>query len=292
MTTMDALPEGFTIADQARRAEAAGASSLWANDHLMLIDDPQSHYPYSPDGQPHWESDAPQYEALISLAVAGAVTTTPRLGTAVVILPQRNVIELAKATASLDRLVGGRLLLGVGIGWQREEMEALGYDFGSRVTRTEEMIEALRMLWRGRPDPYRGTQVTIPAGIVMEPRPDQPGGIPIIMGGLVQKARDRAARLGDGWIAVDDVARVDAGRYAEQIAEMRSQRDGAPFPAFLSLEAHGASVDELRRVLSQLDEAGFDEVALELGWTDPEAAESLLATLSAEYNPPRGAPSA
>jgi probable F420-dependent oxidoreductase len=180
-------------------AEEHGFDSLWTVEHTVVPDGYESQYPYSPDGRMPGGDDAPIPDPLMWLAWVGAVTTTIRLATGILILPQRNPITLAKELATLDRLSGGRVELGVGVGWLREEFAALGVPFAGRGRRTDEYIEAMRALWdeRGAAS-YHGTTVTFDE-CHSNPKPVQPGGIPIVVGGHTEAAARRAGRLGDGF---------------------------------------------------------------------------------------------
>jgi probable F420-dependent oxidoreductase len=281
LITTGTAPEEPGLKEMAQRIERAGASSLWVNDHLAFLDEIASEYPYSRDGLPTWEPALPHYESLSSLSYAGAVTDRVRLGTAVLILPQRNVIQLAKTAASIDRLTGGRLVLGVGIGWQREEMEVLGYPFDSRVQRAEEMIVGLRSLWTGRTDRLEGEEVDLPAGVISEPRPLRETGVPIYIGGMVSKAIDRAARLGDGWVAVSGMDQLDVPSLAKKVTEVHRLRreygrDAREFQTVLRLDVPELTADGACDLIWKLLVTGFDELALELNWSDPDRAESVL----------------
>ena len=128
------------LTNMGRLAEEAGADSLWVNDHLLMVESGRSPYPFTPDGAFPWPMDLPRYECLTAASFLAATTSRCRVGTSVLILPQRNVLELAKTTATLDALSGGRFVLGIGVGWFAEEMEALGYRFRTRGRRTDEMI--------------------------------------------------------------------------------------------------------------------------------------------------------
>jgi probable F420-dependent oxidoreductase len=189
------------LTNMGRLAEDAGADSLWVNDHLLTVEGGRSPYPFTPDGAIPWPMDLPRYECLTAASFLAATTSRCRIGTSVLILPQRNVLELAKTTATLDALSGGRFVLGIGVGWFAEEMEALGYRFESRGRRTDEMIEVLRRCWTGRPQPFQGKEIAVSEGLVFEPRPSQPNGPPILVGGMSRAALRRAALRGDGWLA-------------------------------------------------------------------------------------------
>src|SRR3954469_15553346 len=168
------LPAQLGIVAMASAAEAGGAESLWVSDHLLMVDDSLEGYPYSADGRATWPADIDYYESLTCCSFMAAATTTRQVGTAVLVLPQRNVLELAKVAATIDRLSGGRLVLGLGAGWLRAEMEALGYRFDERGRRADQMLITLRECWTGRPGPADGPHVHVPPGVVLEPRPVRP----------------------------------------------------------------------------------------------------------------------
>lgn len=145
--------------------------------------------------------DSPIPDPLLPLAYAAAVTKTLRLGTGVMILPQRHPLYVAKELATLDVLSAGRAIFGVGIGWLREEFDALGIPFSERAPRTEESIRALRSLWKDQPESFEGTFYRW-GPVESNPKPVQPGGVPILVGGHVEGAARRAARCGDGYFPV------------------------------------------------------------------------------------------
>lgn len=183
----------------ARLAESLGFESVWAVDHVVMCPDYRSRYPYSRDGRSPFHEDVVQPDPLAWLGWAGACTERLGLGTGILILPLRNPVVLAKTVASLDRLSGGRVLLGVGVGWVAEEAEAVGSDFESRGARTDEYIEAMRALWRGEPTAhFEGSTVRFDR-VVSRPKPARPEGVPILVGGHSRAAARRAGRLGDGF---------------------------------------------------------------------------------------------
>lgn len=193
------VEDGAYVRDLAKLAEDLGFESLWAVDHVVMCPEYRSRYPYDPSGRSPFEADVVQPDPLQWLGWAGAVTTRLRLGTGILILPLRNPVVLAKTVATLDRLSGGRVLLGVGVGWVAEEAEAVGTDFATRGPRTDEAIEAMRALWRGEPTAsFAGPTVRFDR-VVSRPAPAQPGGVPIIVGGHSRAAARRAGRLGDGF---------------------------------------------------------------------------------------------
>jgi probable F420-dependent oxidoreductase len=257
------------IQAMAAAAEAAGAASLWVSDHLVFRDRENHDYPFTEDGVPSWDMTADYYEALACCAAIASVTTTARIGTAVLVLPQRNPFEVAKTAATVDRLSDGRLDLGVGAGWNRDEFETLGYLFESRGRRFDEMLVFLRDAWSGRPQAVEGEQLRVPEQVVLFPTPAQPGGVPLLVGGMARPALRRAARYGDGWLAIAFAAHWDGERLAATLEDVsRRRREGAWGEFRLVLKFH-AGPDEVPRSLELLPavaEMGFDEVIIEPPW--------------------------
>lgn len=182
----------------ARAAEEFGFESIWPVEHVVMPEEYASKYPYSPDGRMPIP-DSPVPDPIIWNTWAAANTKTLRVGTAMVILPQHNPLVYAKALASLDQLSGGRVILGAGVGWLKEEAVAVGTDFHNRGKRTDEYIEAMKVLWRDRIASYHGEHVSF-ENVKCNPQPVQPGGVPIHIGGHSKAAARRAGRLGDGFL--------------------------------------------------------------------------------------------
>ncbi len=199
--------EGPDALEVCRRAEAAGFESVWGGEHVVLPSTIESRYPYTADGKIPAEPDTPIPDPLIWLAFAAAAAPTLRLGTCILIVPQRNPLVLAKELATLDRLSGGRLELGIGVGWLREEFEALGVPWERRGVRTDETIAAMRALWAGPHAEFHGQLVDFPP-VTCSPRPVQ-AHIPILVGGDTEAAIARAVRLADGYFPGEgDVERL------------------------------------------------------------------------------------
>lgn len=193
----------------AQRSEAAGFESLWTVEHVVVPADYQSVYPYSADGKMPGGEDSPIPDPLIWLSYVAGVTSKIKLATGILILPQRNPLILAKELATLDHLSKGRMILGVGIGWLKEEFQALGVPFESRAARTEEYIDILRKTWSGRAS-HQG-QFAPFSDIHSYPTPAQGPSLPIVIGGHSEAAARRAARIGDGFFP---------GRGADEVAQL------------------------------------------------------------------------
>jgi probable F420-dependent oxidoreductase len=178
-------------------AETAGFDSLWTVEHVVVPKGYQSAYPYSPSGKMPGPEDSDIPDPLIWLTWVAAHTSTIRLGTGILILPQRNPVVLAKEVATLDRLSGGRVELGVGVGWLEEEFDVIGVPFAERGKRTDDHIAALRSLWGEGPASH-DSPFTRFSDVYSRPRPAQDT-IPIVVGGHSEAAARRAGRLGDGF---------------------------------------------------------------------------------------------
>jgi probable F420-dependent oxidoreductase len=278
-------PGRLGIGAMAAAAENAGARSLWVSDHLLLVDEPATDYPYSEDGVPTWDADVDYYEALLCCAVMAAVTERCRIGTAVLVLPQRNTLEVAKMAATLDRLSSGRLALGVGAGWNSKEFAALGYSYESRGRRFDEMLHVLRDCWSGRPSAFNGQQVVVPRGVVLKPTPERASGPPLLVGGMTRPARRRAAELGDGWLAIAFADQWDPEglqrRYDDVMARRAEAHPGERFETVLQLHAEPDLIDRVPELVDETRSIGFDEVVVEPPWRDGlDEACALIAQLA------------
>ena len=178
-------------------AEENGIESVWTVEHVVVPAGYESQYPYSPTGRMPGPEESPIPDPLIWLTYMAAVTTNLKLGTGVLILPQRNPVVLAKELATLDVLSKGRTILGIGVGWLEEEFNAIGIPFSERAARTDETVAALRELWTADEPTFNG-QFTSFEKAKMYPKPPQ-GQIPIVVGGHTKAAARRAGRLGDGF---------------------------------------------------------------------------------------------
>jgi probable F420-dependent oxidoreductase len=181
----------------AQAAEAAGFESLWTVEHVVVPVGYESTYPYDPSGRmPGGETfDLP--DPLIWLAFVAAATSAIRLGTGILILPQRNPAVTAKEVATLDKLSGGRTMLGVGAGWLEEEFDALGVPFAARGRRLDSYIGAMRALWSQGQATVDDEFVSF-RDCVSLPKPVE-GSVPIHIGGHTEAAARRGGRLGDGF---------------------------------------------------------------------------------------------
>ncbi len=223
------------VIDLARRAEAAGIDTVIVPDHVVMGEHTEA-YGWGPFPFP---TSVPWLEPLTVLAAIAGATSRVRLAIGILIVPLRPAIVLAKAAATLDVLSQGRLDLGVGVGWQREEFLAAGLDFDSRAQRLDDTIAACRALWRESPASFSSETVSFEK-IWCEPRPVQLGGIPIWFSGTLHARNvSRIVRWGDGWIPIMTATRGDLADGARRLADAfaRAGRDASTLRVRGSLEA-------------------------------------------------------
>jgi probable F420-dependent oxidoreductase len=208
------------LAEIARAVEAHGYESLWIPEHPVIPVAMKTEFPFTPDHKlpEHYGRWA---DPFVALTVAACATRKIKLGTGICLLPERETLITAKVTATLDLFSGGRLILGVGAGWLREETEVMGADFGLRWKRTREMVEALRILWTQREAAYQGDIIRFPA-LRCEPKPLQKPGPPVLLGAHGVKALERVARTYDGWMPL--VQSPDELRHS--VAQLRTLARG------------------------------------------------------------------
>ncbi len=219
-----ANPEGMIEIGNA--AESHGYSFIAVNDHIVVPRDINSLYPYTDDGA--WPGRAGDFlEPLSVIGFLAGATKKIDLLTSILVIPYRPPLLAAKMISSLDVMSGGRLILGVGAGWMREEFEAVGApDFGARGRVTDEYIEAFRTLWNENNPSFHGSFVNFEE-IIFEPKPEQKNGPRIWIGGEGRAARRRAANLGDGWYPVGNNPQTPLDTLDKYIARQQEVRDMA-----------------------------------------------------------------
>jgi probable F420-dependent oxidoreductase len=214
-----------------RSAERCGFSTLWAGEHVIMVDRPGSVYPYADDGRIALPSDVDWLDPLILFGFLASVTSKIRLATGILLLPEHNPVVVAKAVASIDVLSGGRFTLGVGVGWSAEEFASLGVPFEGRGARAAEYVEAMRVLWGEDVASFAGPHVHFDE-VRCYPKPVHRG-VPVVFGGNGDRALRRAATHGDGWYGFN----VPLSQLPER------------------LEALGAACTEAGRSIGSLDKA-------------------------------------
>ena len=251
------------VLEVAGRIEALGFDSLWVSDHVVIPWEIRSRYHYNATGDFPLSPGTDFLEPLTALTLAAAVTTRVRLGTSVLVLPHRHPVLTAKMLATLDHLAPGRVILGAGVGWMREEIELFGVPYGRRGAWTDEAIKVMRACWRDDRVSFTGEFFTF-ADLGCRPRPAH-GTIPIWIGGHTPRALARVAALGDGWhAAFPTPTALGEGIAQLRDACLRANRDPATLTisARLGLAAKRPAADLLTE-LRALRDLGVAHVILE-----------------------------
>lgn len=194
-----ALADREALTLLARRAEVLGYDSIWVADRLLIPVQSRSTYPYSSTGEFPLGPDEPWLEPLTALTYLVTITERIRVGTSVLVIPYRNPVFTAKALATADYLSAGRVILGAGVGWWREEFSALGVPFEDRAARTVEYIRIMKTIWAGPRLAFEGRFFRITEAGGLRPQPAQQPHIPIWIGGHSEAALRRVVAVGDGW---------------------------------------------------------------------------------------------
>jgi alkanesulfonate monooxygenase SsuD/methylene tetrahydromethanopterin reductase-like flavin-dependent oxidoreductase (luciferase family) len=249
------VPAAGVIDAVAAAAEDAGFVTLWTGEHVVMVDEPASRYPYADDGQIAVPAQADWLDPMIALSFAGAATSTIGLATGVMLLPEHNPVVVAKQAASLDVLCNGRLTLGIGVGWSRDEFDALGVPFEGEFAR----FRAIRV----NPKPVRGR-------------------IAVVLGGNTDAALRRAAAWGDGWYGFN-LADVEATR--ERVGVLHAlTREAGRDPA--ALEVAVALTDVAPEDAAALADAGVTQLVLVASPPDdPHEAREWTREIGEPWHP-------
>ena len=255
----------------ARHADELGFDSLWLGEHLLFPVKIASQYPYDPSGSlgPPLTT-TPLFDPLLTFAYIAGQTKRIQMGTSVYVAPLRHPIVVAKLVATLDALSGGRFILGAGVGWEKEEFDAIGAPWEHRGSRLEEMIEIMRRLWTEERIAHKGKYYQFEE-TGFEPKPARTP-VPILMGGETPVALKRAARIGDGWFGV----RHTVESATAIIKQLRALRDSdAPFEIMMQPELAPPTLDDIRR----FRDAGVDRLTF-----NPKALAGDQKTLQASLD--------
>jgi probable F420-dependent oxidoreductase len=282
-----ASPQNLT--DFARRAQRLGYRSLWTFQRLLV--------PVGSDMAPVYQS---VLDPMVALGYAAAVTTDIRLGVAVVNHPFMSPLLLAKQAATVDVLSGGRLDLGIGIGWLDAEFIASGAAKERRGARMEEYVATMRALWSGDIAKFRGSFYEIPPGR-QDPPPVQRPGPPILLGGMSRPAMERAGRIADGWVTASSANLSTIAESAKIVQEAASGAGRAPVRIVCrgvvraGSEARSSSgkrlllsggYAQIREDVAWLESCGVTEVFYDMNWDplvgDPAASPTDAAARASE----------
>jgi probable F420-dependent oxidoreductase len=268
------------LAEAARLVESLGYESLWIPEHPVIPVHMKTLFPFTPDNKlpDHYATWA---DPFVALSIAAAVTKKIKLGTGICLLPEREPLITAKAVASLDLFSGGRVLLGVGAGWLREETEAMGANFGTRWKQTRETVEAMRLLWTQREASYEGAIVRFPA-VRCEPKPIQKPHPPVILGAHGPKALERVARTYDGWMPLmqdPDEMKRDVAAIRKLAVQHGRKPDSIQISPLVEPKENGPSADDIKR----FRDAGVSRIVLLSQKTVAETAGGKALELARHF---------
>jgi len=272
-----ATPEFLVAFGEA--AEDAGIASIWVGEHVVFLDDYESKYPYSDDGRVGLPPESGLLDLFGTLSFLAAATETIRLGTAVCLVPQRNPVYTAKEASTVDWLSNGRLDFGIGIGWLREEFEALNTPFEKRAARTRDYIDVLRTLWRDDVSQHDGQYYSLPP-CRMFPKPVQAGGPPIYFGGETDPALRRVAEVGDGWHGFNhlpDSAAASVKRLEPMLADAGRSLDDVDITVCTYLQPAEPSH------LGGYRDAGVDQLVLPAFGGDAKEIGNVIRSIGDAY---------
>ena len=251
-----AEPEALSLA--AQLAEQVGFHSIWAPEHIVLLDEYASKYPYSPDGRSPHATQVDILDPFSALTFVAAQTETIRVGTGICLVPERNPLTTAKEVATLDKLSGGRFDFGVGVGWLEEEFTALGVPWSRRGARTREYLQVMKNLWTEEETAFEGEFCSFPS-IRSYPKPIQKPHPPIIFGGESEPALKRSGEVGDGsfWI---NVSVADAKSKIDKVKGYARVAGRNPDALHFSISPPGMGSSTSRDDLKRLQDAGVTQI--------------------------------
>jgi len=281
----------------ARRMEALGYDSLWASDHVVIPYRVESRYPYSATGEFPLPPNANFLEPLTTLALVAGVTERVKLGTTVLVLPHRHPVLAAKCLATLDHLSNGRVILGAGVGWMREEIELLGAPFDLRGAWSDEAIRVMRACWKEERARHRGEFFAFD-DVGMFPKPPR-GDIPVWIGGHTPRALRRVVALGDGWHAafptVEELAKGITllrqecerrnRRFADLAITVRAGLSIRPAPLGPDRKAMQGSAEQIVEDIERYRALGVGSLLFESRYRDLEDMLSTYETFARVIRP-------
>lgn len=270
---------GF-VQDFARRLEALGFDSLWVPEHIVFFDRYESKYPYNETGELSLGADPGLFDPFLTLTAAALATSSRVVGTAVLLIGERNPLITAREVATLDQFSGGRFELGVGVGWSHEEYEALGVPWERRGARCDEYLDVMRALWTTERTSFSGSLLSF-EDVAAYPKPARSPHPPVLVGGNTPPALRRAATRGDGWfgwqLSIEELEASLADLDARLSAAGRT-RDG-----FVVQVGRQAAPDEdLAAYASKCESLGVDRFVFAAGLSR-RTYDERLADLAAGF---------
>jgi probable F420-dependent oxidoreductase len=275
-----------SIKTLAVHAERLGFATLWAPEHVVLVEGYKSRYPYSQSGEVMGHLDSPLLSPWVGLTYAAAFTKRIRLATGVCLVPEHNPLTLAKEIATVDHLSGGRVVVGIGIGWLEEEFQAMGIPWERRADRTRDYVAAMRRLWGDEVSAFSGEFARF-ANVRSFPKPVAGERLPVVVGGNTLPALRRAAEYGNGWFGLN-LAPEQAAEKLNVLRELLAAKNRKldELEIFIGPAGHRPTADDFRKfrdlgvselVLPPFGRRGETEMIKRLEdiarrWVEPAAA--------------------
>ncbi|WP_420638188.1 LLM class F420-dependent oxidoreductase [Candidatus Poriferisocius sp.] len=279
------ITDGRWVAEFARAMDADGVESIWTVEHVVVAKNYEPRYSYSESGRMPSAPGVVMPDPLEMLAFMASATERVKLATGVIVLPLHPAAVMAKRVATLDALSGGRVILGVGSGWQIEEYAACGVPYEGRGERLDQCIGALRELWAPGHRTYTSDAVSFTECESL-PDPAQPGGPPIVIGGSTPRAARRAGRLGDGFYPYV----ISPEDYADRVATIRATAvehgrdpDAVELTVWPGSYRHGGSFD--LALIEEYAQSGVDRLivsAAESGGADIDGIRRFVGRYQAD----------
>lgn len=275
---VNANPEAEDYIQVAQKAEELGYHSLWLGDHIVIPEKIEAAYPYSADGAAGFPRRAPFPDPFVLLGGLALATSQILLGTSVIVIPYRNPLAVAKAVATVDLLSHGRFQFGVGVGWLKEEFDALGEDFARRARQTREYLHIMKTTWQAEPASFSGEFLTF-SNIHNVPRPVQKPHPPIIFGGESLPALKRVADLGDGWQPGTASLKV-LSKSVPQLKALMAERGRDYSNLYISALSAAGPLLRKPEVIPQLSELGVRELILFMTAADTQKTLAVIEEIA------------
>lgn len=252
------IPHKVNIAFIARQAELMGFESLWTGEHPAVPVTLTSKYPYTTSISAI-DAMSTMLDPFVALAAAASVTTSLKLGTAIVLVPQRNPLLMAKEVSTLDWLSKGRFIFGIGAGWLKEEMQIMGADINRPWAQTRESVQAMKELWANDQAAFDGQYYSFPP-VKSSPKPSQKPHPPILLGGMGDRVLRRIVDWADGWLPIGSTPQeIKEARTTLDAIAIESGRDPKTI-SISTLHLTGDLVD--RNQVQALHQAGADRIVI------------------------------
>jgi probable F420-dependent oxidoreductase len=264
------------VLEQGRIAEEAGFDSVWLSDHIAMPLTSDSRYPYANDGKISWELDEPWLDPITILSALAAVTTRVRLGVAVMLVNLREPINLAKQLACVEQLAPGRLTLGVGDGWLKEELALFHVPFSDRRVRTDENLRLMKEVWTGSIS-TSGALSSPSTSYSVKPIPSRP--IDVFIGGQSPVVFERIAQSGYGWLPLPGAAQTldVVRRGVNTIEQMKRSTLPTSTPEKVRVIVNARTIESIAHNLPDLEALGVEEVLIEASFNEIDGPEKILA---------------